>query len=109
MEGETMPTPPAPSVQWGGEVEETAGDRVGRFRGCAYDHGLRLSRVYLLSPNRQMGLQGSLVMDCGTCGARWLVRVHHAELVSQPLDAVEQLKQARDGQVTVPPGAPGAP
>jgi hypothetical protein len=105
-----MTTPPsAHSVQWGGEVEETAAERVGRFRSCAYEHGIRLSRVYLLSPNRQMGLQGSLVMDCGACGARWLVRVHHAELVSQPLEAVEQLKQAREGQVTVPPGAPGVP
>lgn len=104
-----MPTQPsARSVQWE-EDGESAPERVGRFRGCAYEHGLRLSRIYLLSPNRQMGLQGSLVMDCGSCGARWLVRVHHAELVRESLQAIEQLKQARDGQVTVPPGAAGAP
>jgi hypothetical protein len=99
----------APSAQWRETTEETAAQRVGRFRGCAYEHGLRLARVYLLSPNRQMGLQGSLVMDCGSCGERWLVRVHHAELISQPMESIEQIRQGRDGQLTVPPGAPGAP
>lgn len=101
--------PGARADQWATGAEESAVERVGRFRGCAYEHGLRLARVYLLSPNRQMGLQGSLVLDCATCGVRWLVRVHHAELVSESLEMIEQLKQARDGQVTVPPGTSGAP
>ncbi|MBI4611305.1 MAG: hypothetical protein HY726_20130 [Candidatus Rokubacteria bacterium] len=101
--------PLAGNVRWRAEGGESAAERVARFRGCAYEHGLRLSRVYLLSPNRQMGLQGSMVMDCHSCGSRWFVRLHHAELFPESLTVIDELKHARDGQVTVPPGAPGGP
>ncbi|MFQ5830044.1 MAG: hypothetical protein ACE5JD_12945 [Candidatus Methylomirabilia bacterium] len=105
-----MPAQPfVKGVSLGEATEENAADRFDRFKSCAQEHGLRLSRIYLLNLNRQMGLQGSLVMDCAACKSRWLVRVHHGELVSASLEVIEQLKKARDGQVTAPPGAPGAP
>jgi hypothetical protein len=79
-----------------------------RFRDCASTHGLRLHRIHLLSGGKAGSLQSTVVFDC-TCGQRWLMRVMQGDVVSVDGEVIEQLKRARDGQVTAPPGFPGAP
>jgi len=61
------------------------------------------------SPQRrqQGALQSTVVFDC-TCGQRWLMRVMQGDVVSVDGEVLDGLKRARDGQVTAPPGSPGA-
>jgi hypothetical protein len=78
------------------------------FRSCAAEHGLRLHRIHLLAGGRPGALQSTVVLDC-TCGRRWLMRVTQGDVVSVDGEVLEQLKRARDGQATAPPGFAGAP
>ena len=78
-----------------------------RFRTCASTHGLRLHRIHLLNGGKQGALQSTVVFDC-TCGQRWLMRVMQGDVVSVDGEVLDGLKRARDGQVTAPPGSPGA-
>jgi hypothetical protein len=52
-------------------------------------------------------LQSTMVLDC-TCGQRWLMRVMQGDVVSVDGQILEELRRARDGQVTAPPGFAGA-
>jgi hypothetical protein len=79
-----------------------------RFRSCAAEHGLRLHRIHLLAGGKQGTLQSTVILDC-TCGQRWLMRVAQGDVVSVDGEILDQLKRARDGQVTAPPGFAGAP
>jgi hypothetical protein len=78
-----------------------------RFRTCASTHGLRLHRIHLLAGGKVGTLQSTVVFDC-TCGQRWLMRVVQGDVVSVDGGVLSELKRARDGQVTAPPGFPGA-
>lgn len=78
------------------------------FRGCAAEHGLRLHRIHLLASGKPGTLQSTVVFDC-PCGRRWLMRVAQADVVSVDARVLEQLKRARDGQATAPPGFAGGP
>ena len=77
-----------------------------QFRGCAAEHGLRLHRIHLLAGGKPGTLQSTVVFDC-TCGQRWLMRVAQGDVVSVDGEVIEQLKRARDGQATAPPGFAG--
>lgn len=80
----------------------------GGFGTCAAGHGLRLHRIHLLSATRAQGFQSSVVFDC-SCGQRWLLRVMQGDVVSVSGEILAQLSRGREGQVTRPPGFPGAP
>lgn len=79
-----------------------------RFRACASEHGLRLHRIHLLSSGKPGALQSTVIFDC-TCGQRWLMRVAQGDVVSVDHEVLDQLKRAREGQPTAPPGYAGAP
>jgi hypothetical protein len=78
-----------------------------RFRTCAATHGLRLHRIHLLSAGKVGALQSTVVLDC-SCGQRWLMRVMQGDVVAVDGAVIDQLKRAREGQPTAPPGFPGA-
>lgn len=78
-----------------------------RFRACAAEHGLKLHRIHLLASGKVGSLQSTLVFDC-TCGRRWLMRVVQADVVAVDGELLAELRRARDGQPTAPPGFPGA-
>jgi len=78
-----------------------------RFRACASEHGLRLHRIHLLAGGKAGTLQSTVILDC-TCGQRWLMRVAQGDVVAVDGEVLAQLKRARDGQATAPPGFPGA-
>lgn len=79
-----------------------------RFKSCAASHGLRLHRIHLLAGGKAGTLQSSLVFDC-SCGQRWLMRVAQGDVVSVDGAVLAELKRAREGQATAPPGYAGAP
>jgi hypothetical protein len=79
-----------------------------RFRSCASAHGLRLHRIHPMAGARVGTLQSTVVFDC-RCGQRWLMRVQHGDVVSVDGQILEELRRARDGQSTAPPGSPAAP
>lgn len=78
-----------------------------RFKTCASTHGLRLHRIHPLAGGKAGALQSTVVFDC-SCGQRWLMRVGQSDVVAVDGDALSQLRRARDGQATAPPGFPGA-
>lgn len=78
-----------------------------RFRSCAGTHGLRLHRIHLLSGGKVGSLQSTVIFDC-TCGQRWLMRVAQGDVVSVEGEVLTELRRARDGQATAPPGFAGA-
>ncbi len=78
-----------------------------RFWACASTHGLRLHRIHMLASGKAGALQSTVVFDC-SCGQRWLMRVGQGDVVAVDGEVLEQLKRARDGQATAPPGFPGA-
>lgn len=78
-----------------------------RFRACAATHGLRLHRVHLLGSGKVGSLPCTLVFDC-RCGQRWLMRVAQSDVVAVDGALLAELRRARDGQPTAPPGFPGA-
>ena len=77
-----------------------------RFRACAAEHGLRLHRIHLLAGGKPGTMQSTVIFDC-SCGQRWLMRVSQADVVSVEGEVLDQLKRARDGQPTAPPGFAG--
>lgn len=77
------------------------------FRRCAESHGLRLHRIHLLAATRAGNFDTTQVFDC-SCGQRWLLRVRQAEAVSIDASTLTAIRSAREGQVTAPPGVPGA-
>lgn len=77
------------------------------FRACASTHGLRLHRIHLLAGGKAGALQSTVVFDC-SCGQRWLMRVAQGDVVAVGGEVLAQLKRARDGRATAPPGFPGA-
>lgn len=78
-----------------------------RFKSCTERHGLRLHRIHVLSAGSTGSFQSTLVFDC-VCGLRWLLRVAHGDVVSVDRAVLEELRRGREGQVTAPPGFPGA-
>jgi hypothetical protein len=78
-----------------------------QFRACAATHGLRLHRIHPMSGGKAGALQSTVVFDC-TCGQRWLMRVTQGDVVSVDGQIVDDLRRARDGQATAPPGFAGA-
>jgi hypothetical protein len=77
------------------------------FRRCAEHHGLRLHRIHLLAATRAGDFDTTQVFDC-SCGQRWLLRVRQAEAVSVDPAILAEIREARVGQVTAPPGVAGA-
>lgn len=78
-----------------------------RFRKCTESHGLSLHRIHLLSAAKSGTFQSTVVFDC-SCGQRWLLRVMHGDIVSVDSSILDELRRGREGQVTAPPGFPGA-
>lgn len=74
-----------------------------RFRSCAATHGLRLHRIHPMAGGKVGALQSTVVFDC-TCGQRWLMRVTQGDVVSVEGQILDDLRRARDGQPTAPPG-----
>ena len=79
-----------------------------RFRTCAGSHGLRLHRLHFLPGGKAGAVQSTVIFDC-TCGQRWLLRVMQGDVVSVDGAMLDELRRARDGQPTAPPGFPAAP
>lgn len=78
-----------------------------RFKICTERHGLALHRIHVLSAGSTGSFQSTLVFDC-ICGLRWLLRVAHGDVVAVDRAILEELRRGREGQVTAPPGFPGA-
>jgi hypothetical protein len=78
-----------------------------RFKRCSEQHGLKLHRIHVLSAGSAGSFQSTLVFDCA-CGLRWLLRVGHGDVVSVERAVLDELRRGREGQVTAPPGFPGA-
>jgi|GEM_PF-2192379 len=78
-----------------------------QFRTCAATHGLRLHRIHLLAGGKAGTLQSTVVFDC-SCRQRWLMRVGQGDVVAVDGKVLAQLKRAREGQATAPPGFAGA-
>jgi hypothetical protein len=83
------------------------GDLAARFRACAQEHGLKLHRIHMLSATKGGAFQSTVVFDC-SCAQRWLLRVSQGDVVAVDGDLLAELQRGRDGQVTAPPGFPGA-
>ena len=78
-----------------------------RFKACTERHGLKLHRIHVLSAGNTGSFQSTLVFDCA-CGLRWLLRVAHGDVVSVDRAILDELRRGRQGQITAPPGFPGA-